>query len=91
MGKGVCTCVSSLQNLAVPQDFYSLSVSLWNDLNDPLFDGHPQEGDSYRGSRAGLILFIDLAARSFIVTLSQPCIATCLIILIMLYKCACVI
>ena len=31
-------CTSSLQNLAVSPDFYSLSVSLWNDLSDPLFD-----------------------------------------------------
>ena len=35
----VYLCASLLQNLAVPQDFYSLSVSLWNDLVDPVFDG----------------------------------------------------
>ena len=29
----------SLQNLAVPQDLYSCPVSLWNDLEDPVFDG----------------------------------------------------
>ena len=32
-------CTASLQNLAVQQDFYSLSVSLWNDLANPVFDG----------------------------------------------------
>ena len=32
-------CATSLQNLAVPQDFSPLSVSLWNDLVDPVFDG----------------------------------------------------
>ena len=35
----VYLCASPLQNLAVPQNFYSLSFSLWNDLVDPLFDG----------------------------------------------------
>ena len=30
---------ASLQNIAVQQDFYSLSVSLWNDLASPIFDG----------------------------------------------------
>ena len=29
---------SSLQNLAVPQDFISLPVSLWNDLGDHIFE-----------------------------------------------------
>ena len=33
-------CASSLQNLAVsPRTFIPLSVSLWNDLSDPVFDG----------------------------------------------------
>ena len=32
-------CTASLQNLAVQQDFYSVSVSLWNDLANPVFDG----------------------------------------------------
>ena len=32
-------CTSPLQNLAVPQDFIPLSVSLWNDLVGPVFDG----------------------------------------------------
>ena len=27
-----------VQNLAIQQNFYSLSVSLWNDLTDPVFD-----------------------------------------------------
>ena len=35
----VYLCATSLQNLAVPQDFCSLSVSLWNYLADPMFDG----------------------------------------------------
>ena len=30
---------ASLQNLAVQQDFHSLSVSLWNYLANPVFDG----------------------------------------------------
>ena len=34
----VYLCASSLQNLTAPQDFYSLSVSLWNDLGDLVFD-----------------------------------------------------
>ena len=29
-------CASSLQNLAVPLDLIPLSVSLWNDLCDPV-------------------------------------------------------
>ena len=33
-------CASPLQNLAVPLEFYiPFSVSLWNDLVDPIFDG----------------------------------------------------
>ena len=37
-------CASSLQNLAVPQDFYfPVSIS-WNDLGDPAFDGMGLEG-----------------------------------------------
>ena len=32
-------CDSTPQNLAVPPDFYSLSVSLWNDLGDHVFCG----------------------------------------------------
>ena len=32
-------CASSLQNLAVPQVFYSLVSIWWNDLGDPVFDG----------------------------------------------------
>ena len=32
-------CTASLQNLAVQQNFYSISVSLWNDLANPIFDG----------------------------------------------------
>ena len=32
-------CAFSLQNLSVPNDFYSPTVSLWNDLADPVFDG----------------------------------------------------
>ena len=32
-------CTASLQNLAVQQDFYPLSMSLWNDLANPVFDG----------------------------------------------------
>ena len=35
----VYLCTTSLQNLAVPQTFVLLSVSLWNDLADPVFDG----------------------------------------------------
>ena len=35
----VYICASLLRNLAVPQDFYSLAVSLWNDLADSVFDG----------------------------------------------------
>ena len=31
-------CTASLQNLAVEQDFIPLSVSLWNDLANPVFD-----------------------------------------------------
>ena len=31
-------CPASLQHLAVPQDFIPLSVPLWNDLADPVFD-----------------------------------------------------
>ena len=31
-------CVSPLKNLAVPQDLLPSSVSLWNDLADPVFD-----------------------------------------------------
>ena len=34
----VYLCATSLQNLAVPQAFVPLSVSLWNDLTDPVFD-----------------------------------------------------
>ena len=32
------SCASSLMNIAVPKDFYYLSVSLWNDLGDAVFD-----------------------------------------------------
>ena len=33
-------CTAMLQNLAVQQDFYSpLSVSLWNNFANPVFDG----------------------------------------------------
>ena len=32
-------CASSLPNLAVLQDFIPLSVSFWNGLDDPVFDG----------------------------------------------------
>ena len=35
----VYLCISLLQHLTVPQDFYSFSVSLWNDLADLVFDG----------------------------------------------------
>ena len=32
-------CSDSLQNLAVEKTFIPMSVSLWNDLPDPVFDG----------------------------------------------------
>ena len=41
----ICTCAHTLmntlmlRNLAVPLGFYSLLVSLWNDLVDPVLDG----------------------------------------------------
>ena len=35
----VYLCASPLKNLSVPQDFMPVSVSLWNDLADPVFDG----------------------------------------------------
>ena len=37
--KSVHLCTASLQNLAVQQDFIPISVSLWNDLANPVFDG----------------------------------------------------
>ena len=38
--RSFCSCASSPQNLAVPNNFYSaISVSLWNDLAHPLFYG----------------------------------------------------
>ena len=35
----VYLCTTSLQNLAYRRTFVPLSVSLWNDLVDPVFDG----------------------------------------------------
>ena len=35
----VYICASPLQNLAHRRTFIPLSVSLWNDLVDPVFDG----------------------------------------------------
>ena len=32
-------CATSLQNLAVQRNLIPLSMSLWNDLADPVFDG----------------------------------------------------
>ena len=37
--RSVHLCTSSLQNLAGPQAFFALSVSLWNDHGYPVFDG----------------------------------------------------
>ena len=39
-------CTASLQNLAVQQDFIPFSVSLWNDLANPVFDGVGLAGSS---------------------------------------------
>ena len=58
-GTSVYICASWLQNIAVLKDFYSLSLSLSNDLGDPLFDG---EGLAGFKSRADAFLFALLLA-----------------------------
>ena len=41
---------SSLLDLAGPQDFITLSVSLWNELADPVFDGVGLDGYKSRAN-----------------------------------------
>ena len=36
---GIHLCTASLQNLADSMTFISFSMSLWNDLANPIFDG----------------------------------------------------
>ena len=50
-------CAASLQNLAVQQDFYALSVSLWNVLAYPVFDGVGLAGFKSRAN----VFFIGLS------------------------------
>ena len=46
----VYLCAASLQNLAVQQDICSLSVSIWDDLADPVFDDVGLAGFKSRAS-----------------------------------------
>ena len=61
-------CASSLQNLAVTHDLYSMTVSLWHDLDDPAFDGVGLAGFKSREK----CIFIDLAARSTFISCCFP-------------------
>ena len=46
----VLLCAALVQNLAVPLTFIPLSVSLWNDIGDPIFDGVGLVGFKRRAS-----------------------------------------
>ena len=58
-----CATANSLQNIAVPNAFIHLSISLQNDLDDPVFDGMRLAGFKRRANgfllaSTDLILFV---------------------------------
>ena len=52
--RSVYLCATSLQIIAVQQDFIPLSVSMWNDFADFLFDGAELTGFKIRANAFSL-------------------------------------